>query len=117
MWRHVELRDRVRHFLPRRARTVSLVPSLSAQLAERARQEYHHQQDLALLGAGVGPSFPDVDDDDDVDYLEIGHRLQGYLDRVLGGWFCYNEEGRHVLHELSEDYRKRESQFSMPLFL
>ena len=68
-----------------------------------------------MVGTRVGPSFPDVDDDDDS--VDIGPHLQWYLDWVLHGWFMYNYEGRHVLHELSEVYRKREIQFSMPLFL
>ena len=48
---------------------------------------------------------------------DIGPDLQWYLDGVTWGQFDFNRYGRHVLHQLAEDYRKSKNQFSLGIFL
>ena len=64
-------------------------------------------------------------DDDDAKRLEpseylnryITAELQAYLDQTNKGRFSFNSEGRHVLHQLAEDFRKPSVTFSSQLWL
>ena len=80
----------------------------------------------------VNPCVDDWDDVDDrlpddedakrlspPDYLSrfVGSELQAYFNQSCEGKFDFNDDGRHVLHQLAEDFRLKSFTFSVTLWL
>ena len=62
--------------------------------------------------------WADVDDDAPrSDYPDIGVELQAYINWDNRGFFDFNPYGRHVLHQLAEDFRSPRQTFSKTLWL
>ena len=84
--------------------------------ADCSRWEYEDRKRRKLAVVPVDDAWTDADDGDYYDG-DIGPELQRYLDLNTWGRFDYNEDGRHVLHQLAEDFRSERTTFSMSLWM
>ena len=92
---------------------VRLTPNVQAALAagsqrymaelrhggSNARRERRIEEPVPRVTTSAAPEYDN--DFDDV----IGPELQQYLDKHTNGHFAFNADGRHVLHQLAEDFR------------
>ena len=100
MWTHVPVEDRVLEYRPKQSATIAKVQLIPRWVANP--RTYDDQPVLEV---------------DDNEYTsDIGPVLQQYLDTENEGIFDFNQDGRHVLHQLAEDYRSPRNLFNMTLW-
>ena len=111
MWEHVPTSERITQFIP-------MTQWKPRREPPEVVNPWRYPRTPKFRVKRVQPAFPDYDDDGE-DCRQVGADLRSYLSAWTWafGWFKYNDAGRHVLHQLAEDYRSEHSVFNMNVFL